>query len=114
MDNKNLEPIALEYPFHRSGVVNDFLNATGLSKNFRVVIVQVEMLDELFIDTLEKQWPGQIQKKGGPKYGRRITKVGLEPLDEETAFYWKLRGHDKLRAAIDDYIAGRPFNKGVS
>lgn len=112
------DPIVLDYPFHRGSVVNDFLKETGLSENFRVVIVHVQTHDDdEYYSSYKPTFPnaGGVDKKGGPKfYNKVVSRIGLEPLNEQTYFYWKLRGPEKLKEAVEDYINGRPFNKGVS
>lgn len=117
MAKEKFDPIVLDYPFTKAGVVNDFLNATGLNKNFRVVMAQVEIEEDDYTTYYPTVPPQHPFKRGGPEPSGRIRtmmRVGLEPLDSETDFYWQLRGAAKLREAIEDYLASRPFNKGVS
>ena len=113
--------IVLEYPFTMSSIVNDFLHETGLHEDFVVVMAEVEYCEYWQTDeVIKKGGPnlGGIIKKGGPEMDSertsRRTRVGLEPLNEEANFYWMLKGHDTMRATLEDYISTKRYNKGVS
>ena len=88
-----------------SSVVNDFLNSTGLNKDFRLVLAEYEY-------TKIVQFYG---KNGLPEeIAEKRTCLGLEALNEEVAFYWQLKGDQKMREMVNEYRQNHPFNRGVS
>lgn len=100
MDNEYII-LLKEYSNRKSSVVNDFLNETGLCKDFRLVLAEYTI------------W-AKIHGPPGGFSGEPRLCLGLEALNEQCKFYWQLKGHDAMVKMVDDYVETKKFNEGVS
>jgi len=86
-----------EFKFGNCGLVNQFLIDTGLSNDFRVVLAEYETPREAY-----SQGGKSVYETSG-KLTTRHRCIGLEALNEKSAFVWGLKGHKEMIAKLKKY-----------
>ena len=86
-----------EFKFGNCGLVNQFLIDTGLSNDFRVVLAEYERPAKEYV-----RGAISVYETAG-KVTVKERCIGLEALNEKSAFIWGLKGHKEMIAKLKEY-----------